>query len=142
MADWRKNLGGALKKTAQKQFEKESTQMARFVISTAVPAFEELREELERHGREVFIRNAESSVALIVHNRGEEEINYRIQSRMFPSGVVPYADVRYRERRGLKLIRVESMFRPGKQDYTVSDVAREEVIQNFLRHYLPLLARE
>jgi hypothetical protein len=142
MTDWRSNLGQVMRRTEEKKQEKEATQMAHFVQGVLVPAFAELRQELEQHDREVSIRHTDSSATLIVRYRGEEEISYRVQGRMFPSGVLPFADVRCRERRGLRLITSESMFRTGKPTYTVVDVTKQEVIDNFLKHYLPLLERE
>ncbi|MDA0578537.1 MAG: hypothetical protein O3B24_10620, partial [Verrucomicrobia bacterium] len=81
------------------------------------------------------IRHAATSAALTVLRDGEEEMIYRVQGRMFPMGVVPFAEVRYRERKGLRLLRTESMFRSGKPDYTLKDVTIAEIIHNFLDHY-------
>lgn len=142
MADWRDNLSDVFKTNDEKRHEKEPTQMARFITEVAVPAFGELRGELEQHGRDVTVRAAEGTASVAVRHHGEEEITYRIQSRVFPNGVLPYADVRYRERKGLKLIRMESMFRSGQPDYTIHDVTKDEVIQSFLKHYLPLVQRD
>lgn len=116
--------------------------MSGFIRKIALPAFSELREELEKSGRDVTIRHSESTATIIVYGNGEEEITYRIQSRTFPNGILPYADIRFKERKGLKLIRAESMFRSGKPDYTLQDVTNEEIIRNFLKHYLPRLKAE
>lgn len=142
MTDWRSNLGQVMRKTEEKKLEKEATQMAHFVQEVLVPAFAELRQELEQHDREVTIRHTDSSATLIVRYRGEEEITYRVQGRMFPSGILPYADVRCRERKGLRLVTSECMFRSGKPTYTVVDVPKQEVIESFLKIYLPLLERD
>ncbi len=116
--------------------------MSNFVQNVAMVAFSELREEIEKSGRDVTIRHSESTATIIVYHSGEEEITYRIQSRTFPNGVLPYADIRFKERKGLKLIRAESMFRSGDPDYRLEDVTKEEVIENFLKHYLPRLKAE
>mgnify|MGYP006295870863 CR=1 FL=1 len=142
MADWKNSLRSALDETRQTQHEKESTQMTRFLDDVVMPAFAELRDELEEHGREVVLRRADTTATLIVHYGGEEEITYRIQSRTFPNSIVPFADIRYRERKGLKFVRAESMFRSGKPDYSIEDVTRDEVIQNFLKQYLPRVQRD
>jgi len=34
------------------------------------------------------------------------------------------------------------MFRSGDPDYRLEDVTKEEVIENFLKHYLPRLKAE
>jgi hypothetical protein len=135
MADWRSRLDGLFEESGETRSQREATEMARFIEATVVPAFAELTRELEKHGREVTIRATDTSAGITVHHEGEEEIVYRVQRRIFPNTIVPYAEVRFRERKGLKLIRVESMFRSGKPDYGLADVSGEEVIGNFLQHY-------
>ena len=135
MSDWKSDLAGIFEeKDAVRQEQKES-ELARFISGVAVPAFQQLTTELEKHGRDVNLRMAMNSAALIVHHNGEEEMTYRIQGRTFPNGVLPYAEVRFRERKGLKFIRVETMFRSGKPDYTLADITETEIIRNFLDHY-------
>jgi hypothetical protein len=141
MADWRENLGGAFKGQPCRTKEQEAAGIVHFVQNVAIPAFEEIRSELEKYGRDVTLRRAEASATLLVYNDGEEEITYRIQSRTFPKGVVPFAEMRFKERGGLKLVRKESMFRSGKPDYTIADVTGQEIIDNFLLHYTPLVQR-
>ncbi|MDP6523691.1 MAG: hypothetical protein QGI24_00070 [Kiritimatiellia bacterium] len=146
MADWRSDLSSVLNSTStnpvQTRHEREASQMSGFVREVALPAFSELREELEKSGRDVTIRHSESTATIIVYSSGEEEITYRIQSRTFPNGILPYADIRFKERKGLKLIRAESMVRSGEPDYKLQDVTKDEVIENFLKHYLPRLKAE
>ena len=142
MSEWQKNLDGFFKKTEQKKKDTRQTEMAHFIATVAIPAFAEIREELEKHGRDVTIRNAEVTAGLIVTKDGEEEITYRVQSRSYPNTVVPYAEVRTRERKGLKLVRNESMFRSGAPDYAIKDIGKDEIIQNFLSHYMRLIGNE
>jgi hypothetical protein len=104
-------------------------------VDVAVPAFGELAKELERHGRTVTIREAAESASILVQFKGEEEITYRLQGRMFPNGVLPFAEIRQRERKGLRLVRFESMLRSGAPDYVIDDIKPDEIIGNFLEHY-------
>ena len=136
MADWRKDLNGFFEKTEKKRREKaEGAELIRFIHDITVPAFEDLRVELESHGREVTIRDSETSAAIIVYKKGDEEMTYRIQFRTYPDRVLPFAEIRAKERKGLRLVRFESMFRSGKPDYWISEGTREEIIRNFLEHY-------
>jgi hypothetical protein len=136
MTDWRDQLGSILNEAAAHKVETQTTEFARFMADVALPAFAEIAGELEKHGRQVLIRNSETSATMIVNsNRGEEEMIYRLQGRMFPQGELPYAEVRFRERKGLKLITVESMLRSGAPNYPLADVQAEEIINNFLDHY-------
>ena len=135
MTDWRKELNGFFQKTEETKEQEERSELAGFIADTALPAFGQLSEELEKHGRDVTIRNSVTSATIIVSLHGDEELTYRIQGRTFPNNVLPYAEIRFRERKGLKLIKAESMFRSGPPDYTLSDITIDEIITNFLDHY-------
>ncbi len=136
MADWRSELGGFLNdKSDAKKEDVRGSELGRFISAVVLPGFEEVARELERFGRQVTIRHAAESAAIIVTHEGEEEMTYRVQGRMFPVGVVPFAEIRSHERKGLRLLRSESMFRSGKPDYTLKDVTTEEIIRSFLDHY-------
>ena len=58
-----------------------------------------------------------------------------MRGRTFPTGVLPFAEIRFRQRKGLRFISVESMLRSGATPYKMADITREEVIQNFLDNY-------
>jgi hypothetical protein len=137
MSDWRKSLGSFIEKTdrAGKKFN-ESAVLARFISTVVTPAFNELREVMEAHDRTVSIRSTEAAATITVSHEGDEEITYRVQSRMFPAGLLPFAEVRFRERKGLRFVKVESMLRAGKPDYSMNDIAKEEIIQSFMDHYM------
>ena len=132
---WREDLGSLLDPSKTRQTETREPELGRFIRECVLPAFQELSDELERYGRTVVVRDSLTSAALIVSKGGEEEMSYRVQGRTFPTGVLPYAEVRFRERKGRRLIRVESMFRSGKPNYTLFDVTTEEIIRNFLDQY-------
>jgi hypothetical protein len=136
MTDWRSELGGFIKNTkAARKAGPEGSEATRFIADVGIPALKELRAELEKHGREVTIRESESSATLIVYADGAEEITYRIQFRPYPDRVLPIAEIRVRERKGLRLVSFESMIRSGKPDYRMADVGREEIIKHFLEQY-------
>jgi hypothetical protein len=135
MSDWRNKLSGIFEQRGEPRPSVEGSPLARFIADVVVPAFEDLAPELEKHGRSVIIRNALTSAAIIVSCNGEEEMTYRVQGRTLPTDVLPYAEIRFRERKGRRYITVESMFRSGASPYKMSDITREEVIQNFLNNY-------
>lgn len=60
---------------------------------------------------------------------------YRLQERTFPDRTLPYAQVRMRERGGLKLVTVEAMLRSGTPNYMIEDLTPEDVIKSVLHHY-------
>ncbi|MDA0990509.1 MAG: hypothetical protein O3A51_07140 [Verrucomicrobia bacterium] len=133
--DWRADLGSFLNKSEGKRIEPAGSELARFITDVVLPAFQDVADELERYGRTVVRRHTASSAVLIASNGTEEELTYRVQGRTFPNGVLPYAEVRFRERKGLRLIRVESMFRSGVPNYRMVDITKDEIIRDFLTHY-------
>ncbi|MCK5528354.1 MAG: hypothetical protein KAI74_01610 [Kiritimatiellae bacterium] len=136
MADWQKNMDSFFAESDETKKNKDVTDFMRFVRDTAIPAFKALREQLEKHGRELSIKETASSVTARVSNAGTEELVYGVYGRLLPGGVLPYAEVKFRERNGLKIIKVESMIRSGESNYVMSDVKKQEVIDNFLDHYM------
>lgn len=136
MTDWREELGSFLDGADNSGQEEKGSELSRFIAETVLPAFEEIRAELVSRGREVNVRDSETSVVIVVSWQGEEELSYRVQGRTFPDRVLPFATVRFRERKGLRRISVESMFRRGPTDYTMADIGQDEVIRSFLDHYM------
>jgi hypothetical protein len=137
MTDWRGDLKGFFERTDKaREEEKEAPRLARFITKVAIPALQQVKEEMAKHGREVTVRATESSATVIVSHRGEEEMMYRIQGRTFPHDVLPFAEIRFRERKGLRFITVESMFRVGSNTYRLDDITPEEIIRNFIVNYV------
>ena len=136
MADWRNNMDSFFEKSDETKKNKDVTDLISFFHDTAVPALKELREQMEKHGRELTIKETISSLTARVSCQGKEELVYGVYGRLFPNGVLPYAEVKYRVRNGLKITKVESMIRSGKPDYMMSDVTKDEIIDSFLEHYM------
>ena len=136
MADWRNSMDNFFEKSDETKKNKDITDFTRFIRDTALPALKELRDQMEKHGRELAIKETVSSLTARVSAQGKEELVYGVYGRTFPNGVLPYAEVKYRVRNGLKITKVESMIRSGKPDYVMSDVTKDEVIDSFLEHYM------
>ncbi len=142
MPNWKNNLSSFFADGDGAKQPPEQSAMAQFVVAVAEPAFADLTKELAHHGRTVTIRNSGTTASMRVDFHGTEELSYRLQGRTFPHGILPFAEIRYRERKGLKLIRVESMIRSGPADYAITDITKEEVIANFLENYMRYTARD
>jgi len=136
VADWRNSLNSFFSESETGDQEIQKTPFQRFISDVAVPAFEELRKELEKHGRRVTIRESSSSAVVTVFDGVTEEIMYSLQERSFPDRTLPFAKVRMRERGGLKLVTVDAMLRSGAPDYNTEDITQEEVINSILQHYM------
>ena len=135
MSDWKNSLNSFFAESDKRELDEQKTPFEKFISETAIPAFEALLKELERHNRRVTIRESVSSAVITVFDGGKEEIMYRLQERTFPERTLPYAQVRMRERGGLKLVTVEAMLRSGAPDYDTEDITKEEVIESVLHHY-------
>jgi len=136
MVEWQKKLEGFFQQSEKSKQDKLTSELARFIEDVVMPAFDAVKQEMEKHGRDVTIRNASTSASLSVHHGGEEELTYRVQGRIFPSRVLPYVELRFRERKGLRLLRTEVMFRDGAVEYGLTDITREEIIQHFVDNYV------
>ena len=133
MEEWKKELDGFFKKTERASASDQTSDFAVFITNIVVPAFEEFAKEMEAHGRNSLIRSTEVYASITITCAGEDELSYRIQGRRFPNRVVPYAEVRARERKGLRLMSTESALRTGP--YQVSDVTKEDIVQNMVTNY-------
>ncbi len=136
MADWQNTLDSFFIETEKVDNEPRLSPFETFINEAAVPAFEELRPVLEKHGRRVVIRSSASSAVITVFDGTTEEIMYRLQERTLPDRRLPYAQVRMRERGGLRLVTVEAMLRTGNSDYHIEDLTRQDVINSVLQHYM------
>jgi len=136
MAQWQHALDSFFVDSDQTRKETKISSFEKFIAEVALPAFEELRTEFEKHGRRVTVRSTPSSAVITVFDGTTEEIMYRLQERTLPDRTLAYAQVRMRERNGLRLVTVEAMLRPGASDYHTEDISKEDVIQSVLQHYM------
>jgi hypothetical protein len=131
---WKNSLNSFFGDKKQEPVNREVSEMASFIENVAIPAFAEISGELQKHDRQTNVRNSETSAAIMVYKGREEEFTYRLQGRTFPSGVMPYAEMRFRQRGGLRFITVEEMLR-SSTDCSIRDITRDEVVQHFVRNY-------
>ena len=135
--NWKQELGSFLEEKRKDKKEERRFELETFLRDVALPAFQELKGELEKHGRLVVIRESPTSSSIKVTHQGEEEITYSLQARTFSDRTVPYPAVRYRERRGVRYVATEGTFGSGAaQSLAVQDVAKADVIRNFLSYYM------
>ena len=136
MEEWKREIDDFFKEKEKKNIEKEvqieqkKLDIQHFYSSKVIPAFEELKTELERHGRKVGLVKLEDYASITVTYEGIEEINYAIEVR----GRVPYPEITLIERSGKRQM-VEGTFRVGTQGFDVLDVSKEEIIRHFLNKY-------
>jgi len=135
MAHWKNQLDLFFDESEKDESEKIKTSFEKFLSEEAIPAFEELSKKLKEHGRQINIRKSVSAAVMTVSDGNTEDIMYRLQDRRLPYKALPYAEVRMRERGGLKLVTIEAMVRTGS-DYQTEDLTKDDVIQSVLQHYM------
>jgi hypothetical protein len=136
MTQWQQDLDRFFIDPEQTKKEVKASPFEIFLTEIAIPAFEELRPAFEKHGRMVTVRSTPSSAVITIVDGNTEEIMFRLQERTLPDRKLPYAQVRMRERGGLRLVTVEAMLCPGKTDCHTEDITKEDVIQCVLKHYM------
>ncbi|MGD8536802.1 MAG: hypothetical protein PVF66_13215 [Candidatus Aminicenantes bacterium] len=142
MKNWKKSLAIFFEKQKESKREKdirhshEKLRVEKFFSTIVNPAFEELKSELKRYGRDVEVYTERKDFASIIVNfEGEEELDYSIEVMISPVRVFPRAVIHYTEWASSRRLRVEGLLRKGRPDYDISDIAKEEIIEHFLNEY-------
>ena len=135
MADWRNELSGILGgKARATRAEQENAQFEAFLDTVALPALNEVAEELIcKHGRDAQVRRAPASVTLSVRAAEVEEISFRVMKHFVQTGILPRAEARIN--RGTRLVKYECMFKDDPQNYPIAEVTSQEIIAVFIKYY-------
>lgn len=145
MDDWKSDLDSFFEAKASreekqsKNLEANRKRVSDYISSVVIPAFEELKIELEKHGREVTIHMGSDLASLEVNYQMDLELDYRFKVRISAKGTFPYPETRFMEQ-GKRYI-AEGYFRSGSQDFTIEDLSREEIIKSFLVDYKNHMSR-
>ena len=145
MKDWKKILASFFEKQKDEKEEKEvkhiheKLRVEKFYSTIVNPAFEELKSELKKHGRKVEAYTERRDFAsIIVQFEGEEELDYSIEVMLYPGLAFPRPVIHYTEWSSSRRLRAEGLLRNGIQDYDISDITKEEIIEHFLNKYKDL----
>ncbi len=148
MKDWKKILAGFFEKQKkekggkEEKHSREKLRVEEFYATIVNPAFEELKSELRKHGREVDIYTQRRDFAsIIVQFEGEEELDYSIEVMLYPGLAFPRPVVHYTEWASSRRLRAEGFLRQGIQVYDISDITKEEIIKHFLKEYKNLSSK-
>jgi hypothetical protein len=137
--DWKEDLDRFLRQRAtntaseEKVAEQKKLEGKIFLASKVLPAFAELKVQLEKNGRVVTIFSTEDSVNITVKNEGLEEFNYSIE--VSPLKAAPRTVEMILDRRTGKKLSAHGTLRSTSPDYSVSSITKEEIIQEALRKY-------
>jgi hypothetical protein len=142
LENWKNILAGYFIKQKEERGEKaeklsqNKLRVEKFYSTVVYPAFEELKSELRKYGREVDVYTERKDYAsIIVHFEGEEEFDYSIEMMISPGRVYPRPVIHYTEWASSRRLRTEGSLRIGIQDYDISNIKKEEIIEHFLSEY-------
>lgn len=143
MSDWKQDLdalfrarGEVPQMSATDLLVHRNQEAHTFINQTVIPAFEELQEALSQYGREALLstdHKGRAAVSIRVLNAGLDEFVYLIGVRVMPERAIPYAEIVSHS--GWPRRTSERMIRDGAQEYSVTDITKEEVIRHFLSSY-------
>ena len=135
MSEWKSELSGIISsKSRASRAQQENAVFEAFLDEVAMPTLKMIAEELsEKHDRKTQVRRAPASATLNVRFEDNDEIIFQVMKHFVQSGILPRAEVRLS--RGQKLIKYASMFKDDPQNYPISNISREEIIQCFLKYY-------
>jgi hypothetical protein len=134
-SDWKSELGNFVQaqnrseQDAKTQADHDVAQAKNFIKSVVVPAFEAVRDELTKYGKQVEV-HAGSDFASIQISQGDvEEMTYFIKVR----GIFPFMEKTHRSH-GRRYIS-EGYIRSGSHDYTVEEIDKDEIINHLIWEY-------
>ncbi len=142
MKDWKKILASFFEKQKEEKEDKagkhsqEKLRVENFYATIVNPAFEELKSEFKKHGRKVEVYTERRNFAsIVVQFEGEEELDYSIEVMLYPGIAFPRPVIHYTEWASSRRLRAEGFLKRGIQDYDISDITKEEIIEHFIIKY-------
>ena len=134
MADWKSDLSDFFSKQQHKAEADELKQketrsdVKNYLATEVAPALEELKSELEKHGRQVSIETSSESATIVVSFGGHEEFGLTVKT----SGSRVYPETSFREQTDGKMYRSEGSFRKGPD---ILNVKKDDIIAYFIEQY-------
>lgn len=142
MSDWKDDLESFFEekdrqnKAYTEQRQNAELQSASFLSNTVVPAFEEIRAELEKYGREVIISNKNQAVNIQIFYESSLEFDYWIKVDINNLRPHPEIQLTIDEQK----VSLEGTLRVGVESFTIEDISKEEIIGSFLSDYYAHIA--
>jgi hypothetical protein len=134
-ADWKSELGkfvndqARTQQDAKTQADHDVAQAKNFIKSVVVPAFEAVKAELTKYGKQIEIHAGSDFASIQISEGDVDEMTYFIKVR----GIFPYMEKTHRSR-GRRYIS-EGFIRSGSHDYTVEEIDKDEIIEHLIWEY-------
>ncbi len=109
-------------------------QINEFLDETVIPAFKEIRTELQKHGRDVRIEKHPYQAVITVRKAGKEEFSYAVRGRAYHK--LSFAFPQFNDKDESRILRAEVVLPSGpRPDHKVNQFTREGIIKDFLDEY-------
>ena len=140
MMDWRDSLSDIFRRRKEPvpgPARGSQEAVCRFLETTVLPAFEELKTEFSKHERDVRIERGPEAVGLIVLDaKGREEFFYAVRAQAYQKMSFAFPQLDFKETPGARpRYRAEVVLRSGPTYFDVTGYTTEQVIRNFLHEY-------
>lgn len=140
MSDWKRDLQSFFedknRKTVREQhLEQRKLEAARFLEKIALPAFEVIKKELEKHSRAVKVSSDKEFASLRVRHNGFEEYRCDLRVRIGPQAALPYAVHYFVDKRTGRRRSGEVNLRQGNQIYTIQELFKIDIILFVVNDY-------
>lgn len=144
MSNWRDKLkslvetapgAGADQDEARKRIEERREEIKQFIQETVLPAFNDIKTELEKYDRQVEITPGKYKARLVVHRRDAEEFSYVIRGDASHHMSFAWPVIRPGSEEN-EVARAEIQ-RPGglKRAFRLAEFTQDGIIQDFLEGY-------
>ena len=139
MSDWKSDMEGFFHGKQKKarvdedKLKETKSEVATFFSAVVIPAFEEIKTELEKYQRKGNVFGGIDFASIVISYRGYTEFTYSI--KVHPGTRFPYTEILFRNPSEAKMYRAEGILRTGSQDYTIAQITKEEIIKHFLSDY-------
>jgi choline/glycine/proline betaine transport protein len=136
VSDWRDELKALLESASGDEGPRPTgpTRVRGFISGVVVPAFEEIAEELQEHGRDVEVEFSDRNASIRIVHQGREEFYYEVKIRAYQKRKFAFPVTPLRDAEG-RTYRAEIHLRDGAQHQDVTEVSKGELIRYFLHDY-------
>lgn len=140
MREWKDRLrhivqGQERPPETQDNIQEARNRIAYFIENVVIPAFEELKAELDQmEGRSAEIRRTENQASLTIHRDGVEEFSFAIQGRAYHQLSAGFPQI---TRDDLPMhCKAEIVLYSGSQgEYPIDEFDHENILEGFIREY-------
>lgn len=141
MDDWKKQLENHFEelKTSKKEFkdrqEGMKSQGKHFLKKSVMPAFMEIKAELQKHKRECSLDAKKDWAVLMVKKNKKKEFVYEINLTSDGDGMLASKSVYVPNEKGKLKLGVEGKIRNKSHSMKLDKISKEDILADFLEEY-------